>query len=102
MNIWNQTSSIFKFLGLPLSLTTREFLLNHTEKDMFTGTPKVWNTFRNPKEAPFHWKTKLPSDRVMEVQRHCQTAMRLWGYRMATKKDLLSEYWNPLTKWLLH
>ena len=102
LNIWNKTNVLFDFLGLPVTLKTREYLLNHTEKEMFSGKPKVWNTFRNPKEAPFHWKSKLSIDKIMEVQKHCQTAMKLWGYRMASKKDLQNEDWNPLTQWLLY
>ena len=69
LSIWNKTDVLFEFLGLPLTLKTREFLLNHTEKEMFSGKPKVWNTFRSPKEAPFHWKTKLSMEKAEMISK---------------------------------
>ena len=59
LNIWNKTNVLFDFLGLPVTLKTREYLLNHTEKEMFSGKPKVWNTFRNPKEVSIEMGKKL-------------------------------------------
>ena len=102
MSIWNKSEELFHFLNKPLTLRTREFLLNHTVKAKFSSKPRVWNTYRNPKEAPFHWKTKLAFPKIMEVQNQCHTATKQWGYRMATKEDLQDRNWNPLTHWLLH
>ena len=102
LRIWSKTEELFEFLEKPLTVKSREFLLNHTEKEKFNTKPKVWNTYRNPKESPFHWKTKLAFDKVMEVQHHCKNAMKLWGYRIATKTDLRNIHWNPLTQWRLY
>jgi hypothetical protein len=33
LNIWEQTNLLYDFLGLPLSMETKEFLLNHTQSE---------------------------------------------------------------------
>ena len=33
LNIWKQTNLLYDFLGLPLSMETKEFLLNHTQSE---------------------------------------------------------------------
>ena len=103
MKIWDQTKSIYDFLGLPISTETREFLLNHTQSERFSNVKlEVWNTYRDPRKAPFHWKTTLPFGKVLKVQDKCQIAMKLWGYKMAiSEEELLTENWNPLVEWQL-
>ena len=51
--------------------------------------------------APFRWKKSLPITKVKKVQENCKTAMKFWGYKMATEADLANEDWNPLTNWQL-
>ena len=100
VDIWNQTNLLHNFLGIPLSFESREYLLNHTKPEMFSGIKQeVWNTYRDPKKVPFHWVEKLSFDQISKIQNHCQTAMKLWGYKMASYQDLLNKHWNPLTDW---
>ena len=103
MNIWNRTRTMFDFLGLPISTETQEFLLNHTQSERFSNVKfEVYNTYRDPKKAPFHWRKTLPLEKVLEVQEKCTMAMKLWGYKKAVSEDDLStENWNPLVKWQL-
>ena len=103
MNIWNQTRTMFDFLGLPISTETQEFLLNHTQSERFSNIKlEVYNTYRDPKKAPFHWRKTLLFEKVLEVQEKCQMAMKLWGYKMAiSEDDLGTENWNPLADWQL-
>ena len=60
---------------------------------------EVWNTYRDPKKAPFHWKESLSFDKIVKIQEKCQIAMRFWGYEMATETDLSTTNWNPLSEW---
>ena len=63
---------------------------------------EVWNTYRDPKKAPFHWKKSLPFDKIVKIQEKCQIAMKFWGYEMATEADLSTENWNPLSQWQIN
>ena len=62
----------------------------------------VWNTYRDPKKAPFHWKESLSFDKIVKIQEKCQIAMKFWGYKMATEADLSTENWNPISQWQIN
>lgn len=49
--------------------------------------PQVWNTFRDPQEAPVHWKKELSWETIKAIQNKCKTAMNLWGYRIIESKN---------------
>ena len=49
---------------------------------LITAKPEVWNTFRDPKEAPVHWMKEMPWNKIKAIQNECQEAMRLWGYKI--------------------
>ena len=49
--------------------------------------PQVWNTFRDPQEAPVHWKKELSWETIKAIQKKCKTAMKLWGYRIIESKN---------------
>ena len=60
----------------------------------------VWNTFRNPKETPFHWKENLNYKKIQDIQSVCVQAMKLWGYRMVDSETDLKVI-EPLEKLVL-
>ena len=63
---------------------------------------EVWNTYRDPKKAPFHWKESLSFDKIVKIQEKCQNAMKFWGYEMVTEADLSTKNWNPLSQWQIN
>ena len=90
LDIWNTSRSLLQFFDLDMEPTVESFLKIHTEKDKFQGKPKVWNTFRDPLQAPVHWKHELSFDEIKQIQDECQEVMRLWGYKtVSTKEELL-------------
>lgn len=97
MDIWNKSKELFDFMGVEMTKESHEFLITHTNEKLFKDTPKVWNTFRDPKKAPFHWKERLTAQDVFDVQKACQKAMSLWGYRMLQDKNKLLDL-DPLEK----
>ena len=99
LDIWNKSQEVFSFLGLGLTEASKKFLIDHTQKEKYKAKPEVWNTFRNPKDTPFHWRESLTWDQIVQVQKDCHQVLKLWGYRVInTKEDLKS---NPLLKFNL-
>ena len=95
MDIWNKSQELFSFLGFDLSNASRKYLIDHTQKEPKVK-PEVWNTFRNPKETPFHWMQSLTFEQILKVQKDCHRALKLWGYRVMNTKEDLKTVDNPL------
>ena len=91
LDIWNRTADIFnRFLDLKLHANTKSFLRNHTQSENYQHIPgwnAVWNTFRNPKETPFHWRDSLSFEQIQDVQSHCESSMEVWGYQMLLSEE---------------
>ena len=98
LDIWNKSKNLFSFLGYDLSEASKKFLINHTQKDKYNAKPEVWNTFRNPKDTPFHWMQALTFDQILKVQNECGQTLKLWGYRVFKQPEELKTTNNPLMK----
>ena len=72
------------------------FIESHTHSDR----GGVSSTFRDSKNAPYHWRHELSIEEVLSIQSKCDKAMKLWGYKTAnTTKEL--ENLQPLLKYRL-
>ncbi|XP_066156581.1 carbohydrate sulfotransferase 4-like [Euwallacea fornicatus] len=87
------TQDIFKFIGLPLHPQVKDFLASHTIVDV----GGVSSTYRDSKNAPFHWKTDLNYTEVQVIEDTCREAMKLWGY-VRTESSNLKDFF-PLTSY---
>lgn len=82
LDIWNASKNLLNYLNLDMQPEIEDFLKHHTQQDKFSAHPEVWNTFRDPKQAPIHWKKDLSFTEVVHTQQECWEAMQLWGYRV--------------------
>ena len=72
------------------------FIESHTHENM----GGVSSTFRDSKNAPYHWRNELNFSEVQVIQEKCSLAMELWGYRKANTQQELKEL-DPLMKYNL-
>ncbi|XP_076630932.1 carbohydrate sulfotransferase 4 isoform X2 [Colletes latitarsis] len=93
---YKHVKELYNFYGLDFHLNVKRFLDTHTKNDV----GGVSSTFRNSKVAPFHWRSDLDFEEVDEIQRVCSTAMRLWGYVMASNSTHQKEF-DPLVDYQL-
>lgn len=56
----------------------------------------VSSTFRDSKQAPFHWAKDLSWNEVSFIQDSCKEALHLWGYKEASNASELLQNFNPL------
>jgi hypothetical protein len=56
----------------------------------------VSSTFRDSKQAPFHWAKDLTFNEVKYIQDSCKEALKLWGYKEASNASELLHNFNPL------
>jgi len=94
-NIYDTTKRIFKFFRLQYSAQVRNFLRSHTTVDV----GGLYSTRRHSKTTPFHWTQDFKDNfqEVSNIQFHCKTAMKLWGYRMATNSSHMLSF-HPFGK----
>ncbi|XP_017763132.1 PREDICTED: carbohydrate sulfotransferase 4-like isoform X1 [Eufriesea mexicana] len=93
---YKHVKELYNFYGLDFHANVKKFLDTHTKNDV----GGVSSTFRNSKVAPFHWRTDLDFEEVDEIQRVCATAMRLWGYVMASNSSHQKDF-DPLIDYKL-
>ncbi|XP_028899474.1 carbohydrate sulfotransferase 3 isoform X2 [Zeugodacus cucurbitae] len=77
LNTYDMTQEVLQFYGLPFDPLVEEFLDTHTKVNI----GGVSSTYRDSKSAPFHWKQDLRPDEIQYIQKNCEEAMQLWGYR---------------------
>ncbi|XP_022828146.1 carbohydrate sulfotransferase 4-like [Spodoptera litura] len=95
----NETAyRILKFLKISATGLLDKFLDLHTNVDV----AGVSSTVRVSKEVPFKWKNTLNFTYVDNIQRACQEAMSLWGYKMAKNEThLKSKNFMPLDNYTI-
>ncbi|XP_045602639.2 carbohydrate sulfotransferase 4 isoform X2 [Procambarus clarkii] len=89
----NMTKDLFDFFHLDYHPRVQTFLDTHTTKKV----GGVSSTFRNSKTAPVHWQQDLTWQEVVDIQKVCDKALKLWGYRMARYEKHLRSF-NPVGK----
>lgn len=95
MDPFKITKEILNFFGLPFDPDVEEFLDSHTRTDI----GGVSSTFRDSKNAPFHWMRDLSYDEVESIQLNCIKAMSLWGYKESEyEEELSTNTFNPVLK----
>ncbi|XP_025154220.1 uncharacterized protein LOC105181770 isoform X7 [Harpegnathos saltator] len=93
---YKHVKELYNFYGLDFHVNVKRFLDTHTKNDV----GGVSSTFRNSKVAPFHWRADLDFEEVREIQKACATAMRLWGYVMASNSTHQKDF-DPITDYRL-
>ena len=91
---YNVTQELLDFYGLSFGKEVREFLDTHTKEN--SGT--VHSTYRDSKTAPFHWIKELSYADIESIQKKCEKAMELWGYRKVDNSNDLQNNFYPLLK----
>lgn len=88
---------LFKFLNLPFGSSTRDFLESHTTQQIETELQE-YSTYRNSSETPLRWVKELSFEETVEVQRDCEEAMKLFGYKLVKSADEMTERFRPTFK----
>lgn len=86
---------LFKFLNLPYE-GIPEFLDSHSSANIASAKNKHYSTFRNSTESTIHWMNDLSLAKILQIQKDCRQAMKLWGYKFIQTKDQLSAKFNPV------
>lgn len=84
LNPYQMTKDLFTFIGLSLHPKVKFFLDSHTTMNI----GGVSSTFRDSKNAPFHWKNELNYTEVQQIENNCREAMKLWGYVRTNSSNL--------------
>lgn len=93
-DIRSNARSLLHFFGFQMHPRVVNFIESHTHSDK----GGVSSTFRDSKNAPYHWRHELSLEEVLDIQHKCDKALRLWGYKTAnTPKEL--ENLQPLLKY---
>jgi hypothetical protein len=87
---------LLDFFGFEMHPQVLAFINSHTHSDR----GGVSSTFRDSKNAPYHWRQDLSFSEVENIQTHCQLAMKLWGYKPANSQDDLDNL-QPLLNYTL-
>ena len=95
-DIRSNAESLLQFFGFKMHSRVNNFIQSHTH----SNKGGVSSTFRDSKNAPYHWRHELSIEEVLAIQQKCDKAMTLWGYKTAnTSVDL--ENLQPLKKYHL-
>ena len=94
-----QSNQLLEFFGFQMHPNIKSFLESHTKKNRAHDQP--WSTFRDTKSAPYHWKEDLAFEEISNIQRECNHALKLWGYRTYSKKSEIRDIHSvgKLTIW---
>ena len=88
------TEELLDFYGLSFDTEVKDFLDTHTKEDFGTE----YSTYRDSKTAPFNWIKELSFEDVEIIQRNCEKAMQVWGYRKVESLNDLQNNFYPLLK----
>ncbi|XP_050298026.1 carbohydrate sulfotransferase 5 isoform X2 [Anthonomus grandis grandis] len=91
---YQTTEDIFAFMGLNVPLQVKDFLASHTT----INVGGVSSTYRDSKNAPFHWKNDLNATEIQWIEDNCREALKLWGYRRTDGASDLKDFY-PLTRY---
>lgn len=95
-NIKANAKLLLNFFGFKMHPRVANFIDSHTHMDL----GGVSSTFRDSKNAPYHWRHELNFSEVQEIQQKCSYAMKLWGYKLAESPEDLQTL-DPLLDYSL-
>jgi len=95
-DIKTNAKTLLQFFKFKMHPRVINFIESHTHENM----GGVSSTFRDSKNAPYHWRNELNFSEVKAIQEKCSLAMELWGYRKANTQQELKEL-DPLMKYNL-
>lgn len=95
-DIKSNADSLLDFFGFEMHPRVAYFIESHTH----LNKGGVSSTFRDSKNAPYHWRNELSFEEVEIIQQKCNKAMKLWGYRQANSAEELEDL-QPLTTYEL-
>ena len=95
-DIKTNAKTLLQFFKFKMHPRVINFIESHTHENM----GGVSSTFRDSKNAPYHWRNELNFSEVQVIQEKCSLAMELWGYRKANTQQELKEL-DPLMKYNL-
>lgn len=84
------TKSIYRFVGLPLVKTIKDWIKTNTKISIPTNaTVKPFTTKRNSAAAMQGWREHLTIEQVKVIQSFCTETLKFYGYRkVETKQEL--------------
>lgn len=96
LNPYKIAKDLFDFFGLYFHPQVTNFLDSHTKLNV----GGVSSTYRDSKNAPFHWRHELNYSEVLYIEENCEEAMKMWGYSRVRNESQLRDF-NPLTTFTL-
>lgn len=89
VNMRSKTEEIMEFLGLGFEAKTEEKVKNATnpQKALRVHDHEVKI---NPDLIMNKWRYQLPLEEVLHIQNSCDQALKVWGFKTATKREHLS------------
>lgn len=93
-DIRSNARSLLHFFGFQMHPRVVNFIESHTHSDK----GGVSSTFRDSKNAPYHWRHELSLEEVLDIQHKCDQALRLWGYKTASTSEELQDL-QPLLEY---
>lgn len=82
-----ESKKLFDFLGLHFHIQVKQFLDSHIKVD----AGGVSSTYRNSKNAAFHWRFDLKYSEVLHIEDNCDQALKYWGYLKSVDESKLRE-----------
>ena len=96
LDIKTNAASLLEFFSFKMHMRVAKFINSHTHENI----GGVSSTFRDSKNAPYHWRNELSFAEVQNIQEKCSEALKLWGYKKADTSDEL-ENLQPLLEYHL-
>jgi len=96
LDIKTNAASLLEFFSFKMHMRVAKFINSHTHENI----GGVSSTFRDSKNAPYHWRNELSFAEVQDIQEKCSEALNLWGYKKADTSDEL-ENLQPLLEYHL-
>ena len=96
LDIKTNAASLLEFFSFKMHMRVAKFINSHTHENI----GGVSSTFRDSKNAPYHWRNELSFAEVQDIQEKCSEALKLWGYKKADTSDEL-ENLQPLLEYHL-
>ena len=106
MDPFKTTDNLLRFLDLPPNKLIETFIEEHTmitrNSDSLVNSTNFnprqiktdWSmmTIRNSKKTVFKWKLQMKKEDILNVQRYCESPMRLLGYNLIHNVTLNREH----------
>lgn len=79
---------MYRFTGIPFSPQAREWILKNTQTTQEASG--IYSTQKNSSEQAEKWRFSIPFTLAQVVQRVCGSTMKLFGYRLVSDENMLT------------